>query len=538
MSENRVHQKLLGIFAAILIAPFTVGATAVSAQEDRATALEEVIVTAQKREESLQDAPLAITAFTADDMERFGSIEFGDIADLAPNFTLRKQTASHSNYAFGVRGVAAGETALAVDSVIGLYLDGVYVGRLTGSAFDIADTERVEVLRGPQGTLYGRNAVGGAINVISNKPGSEFSFRHSFSGGERGFIRNQTTINSKEVSLLGGGLAGRLNYARWEHDGILNDATTNQELGDQDSEAWKFALRWTGDSLTVDYAFDRSEKFGNAQLQQITAIRSRGVDGFNDTFSGFTGGTIASLSNMIDDLPVGNPTRVGLEAFRSGLQSLPLPIDLETFAIYREAAASGYVSDERLGTISVPFSQPETSDVEGHAITLTWDTPWGFTFKSISSYRDWKSAIPELGTDFGGFTYGIDTDDDGNIDPDPLFNTERTWEEGDNPILSPAGELVAEIGDTRITRVEPGQQISLFRASRSSEQEQWSQEFQLTGNLFDDRLKYVVGAYYFHEEADESNQQFTLLAGAALPFLAGVTLARDATEEELEQAAS
>ena len=478
-SKNRVPQKLLGIFAAVLIAPFTVGAAAVSAQEDRAAALEEVIVTAQKREESLQDAPLAITAFTADDMERFGTIEFGDIADLAPNFTLRKQTASHANYAFGVRGVAAGETALAVDSVIGLYLDGVYVGRLTGSAFDIADTERVEVLRGPQGTLYGRNAVGGAINIISNKPGSEFSFRHAFSGGERGFIRNQTTINSNEVSLLGGGLAGRLSYARWEHDGIIKDASTGQELGDQDSEAWKFALRWTGDSLTVDYAFDRSEKFGNAQLQQITAL---------DTLIG---------------LPVTG------------------------FAIHREAAASGFVSDERLGTISVPFAQPETSDVEGHAITLTWDSPWGFTLKSITSYRDWKSAIPELGTDFGGFTYegGIDTDDDGIADTaNRLFNAEPAW---DNTLIQTSFNPVPGISN-----VVPGSVVSLFRASRSSEQEQWSQEFQLTGNLFDDRLKYVVGVYYFHEEADEENQQFTLQPGTALPFLAGVTTHLDGNDRE------
>ena len=474
-NKNRVPQKLLGIFAAVLIAPFTVGAAAVSAQ-DRAVALEEVIVTAQKREESLQDAPLAITAFTADDMERFGAIEFGDIADLAPNFTLRKQTASHANYAFGVRGVAAGETALAVDSVIGLYLDGVYVGRLTGSAFDIADTERVEVLRGPQGTLYGRNAVGGAINVISNKPGSEFSFRHAFSGGERGFIRNQTTINSKEVSLLGGGLAGRISYARWEHDGILKDDSTGQELGDQDSEAWKFALRWTGDSLTVDYAFDRSEKFGNAQLQQVTALDN------------LTGGNVPATA----------------------------------FAIHREALASGFVSDERLGTVSLPFAQPETSDVEGHAITLTWDTPWGFTLKSITSYRDWKSGIPELGTDFGGFTYegGIDTDDDGIADTaNRLFNAEPEW---DNTLFRTSPNPVPGI-----TNVEPGEVIALFRATRNSEQEQWSQEFQLTGNLFDERLKYVVGVYYFHEEADEENQQATLQPGSALPFLAGVIRARD-----------
>ena len=490
-NKNRVPQKLLGIFAAVLIAPFTVGATAVSAQEDRAAALEEVIVTAQKREESLQDAPLAITAFTADDMERFGAIEFGDIADLAPNFTLRKQTASHANYAFGVRGVAAGETALAVDSVIGLYLDGVYVGRLTGSAFDIADTERVEVLRGPQGTLYGRNAVGGAINVISNKPGSEFSFRHSFSGGERGFIRNQTTINSKEVSLLGGGLAGRISYARWEHDGILKDASTGQELGDQDSEAWKFALRWAGDSLTVDYAFDRSEKFGNAQLQQITAIRSVGVE----MLSGF-------VTNS--EIRPPNAQNAPLELLSTDEDGNPV-IDLETFAIYREAAAGGFASDERLGTISVPFAQPETSDVEGHAITLTWDTPWGVTLKSITSYRDWKSAIPELGTDFGGFTY------DGTS---RLLNVESEW---DGTLLQ-----TSPSGDPRVSNVDPGEVVSLFRASRSSEQEQWSQEFQLTGNLFDERLKYVVGAYYFHEEADESNQQFTLLAGAALPFLANV----------------
>ena len=456
------------------------------AQEDsRSAALEEVIVTAQKREESLQEAPLAVSAFTAEDIERFGAIEFGDVADLAPNMTLRKQPASHSNYAFGARGVANGETQLAVDSVVGLYLDGVYVGRLTGAAFDIADTERVEVLRGPQGTLYGRNAVGGAINVISNKPTGEFGFRHSFSGGERGFTRNQTTINSNSMSLFGGELAGRLNYARWELDGIVKDAVTDREIGDQDSEAWKLSLRWTLDSLSVDYSFDRSEKVGNSQLQQIT-----GLNNFSRLITGITEGAQPPVPNR----------------------------DL---AIYREAEASGFVSDERQGTLSLPFSQPETSDVEGHALTLTWDSPWGITFKSISAYREWESDIRDLGTEFGSFLYDGAT---------PLYNVEPAWDgtvlqtsrftaavpDGPDGPGRPARELVG------VTRVLPDQYVSFFRASRSSEQEQFSQEFQLSGNLFDDRLKYVAGLYYFHERADETNQQFTLSPGTALPFSGGV----------------
>ena len=433
-----------------------------AAQEDlRSAALEEVIVTAQKREESLQDAPLAVSAFTADDMERFGVIDFGDAADLAPNMTLRKQTASHSNYAFGARGVASGETALAIDSVVGLYLDGVYVGRLTGSAFDIADAERVEVLRGPQGTLYGRNTVGGAINVIANKPASEFSFRHSFSGGERGFLRNQTTINSDSLSLLGGELAGRVSFARWDHDGLINEATTQRELGDQDSEAWKFALRWDFGTWSADYSFDRSEKQGNSQVQQVTGLNNFG--------------------------------------------GLPL----ETFAIHREAIAGGFVSPERQGTISVPFSTPEISDVEGHALTLTWDSPWGITFKSITAYRDWKSAIRNLGTDFGSYEYDGAT---------PLFNAVPEWD-----------DFLFEVG-ARADGVAPvvtGERISLFRASRDSEQEQVSQEFQFSGNLFADRLKYVAGLYYFHERADEANRQTTTLPGSSLPFLGGVNRALD-----------
>ncbi len=457
-----------GFFAVFCLAAVTAAPPGLHAQEDsRSAALEEVIVTAQKREESLQDAPLAVSAFTAEDMERFGAIEFGDVADLAPNMTLRKQPASHSNYAFGARGVAAGETQLAVDSVVGLYLDGVYVGRLTGAAFDIADTERVEVLRGPQGTLYGRNAVGGAINVISNKPTGEFGFRHSFSGGERGFTRNQTTINSDSVSLFGGELAGRLNYARWELDGILKDAVTDREIGDQDSEAWKFGLRWTLDSLSVDYFFDRSEKVGNSQLQQITRL---------DNFFGFP---------------------------------------IATFAIHREAEASGFVSRDRLGTNSVPFSQPETSDVEGHALTLTWDSPWGITFKSISAYREWESDIRDLGTEFGSFEH------DGLT---PLYNAQPAW---DGTVLQTSPLDASGQPLTGVTRVLPGQYVSFFRASRSSEQEQFSQEFQLSGNLFDDRLKYVAGLYYFHERADETNQQFTLTPGTALPFLAGVTTHED-----------
>ena len=135
-----------------------------------AQALEEIIVTAQRRAESLQDVPLAVTALSPQDLEQRQIRNVRDLQASIPNISLATNTGTASGARIFLRGVGEDESRSSADPAIGVYVDGVYLGRQTGGMLDLVDLERVEVLRGPQGTLYGRNSNGGAIKLVSAKP--------------------------------------------------------------------------------------------------------------------------------------------------------------------------------------------------------------------------------------------------------------------------------------------------------------------------------------------------------------------------------
>jgi len=163
-----VAKRILGpvIGAACLVS----GQAYAQAAAEPSTGLEEIIVTAQKRRENLQETPLAVSALTAETIERRGITDVSSLTAAAPNLTVTTTGASTSNIALFIRGIGESETILTVDSPVGLYVDGIVLGRSSGAVFDLVDLERVEVLRGPQGTLYGRNTTGGAVNLISKRP--------------------------------------------------------------------------------------------------------------------------------------------------------------------------------------------------------------------------------------------------------------------------------------------------------------------------------------------------------------------------------
>ncbi len=146
--------------------------------------LEEVIVTAQKRVASLQDTPIAISAFNAEAIENMGLIDAKDIGMASPYLQMPAYPTSSNNLAIFIRGIGnADSIVITKDPTVGLYYDGVYAARSTGLLADLSDLERVEILRGPQGTLYGRNTMAGAINFINAKPTGEFGFKQSLSAG-------------------------------------------------------------------------------------------------------------------------------------------------------------------------------------------------------------------------------------------------------------------------------------------------------------------------------------------------------------------
>ena len=150
-------------------------------------ALEEIVVTAQKRSESLQDTPIAINAYNAENIESMGLNSAKDVGLASASLQMPAYPVSSNNVGLFIRGIGnADSISLTKDNTVGLYYDGVYAGRSTGLLADLSDLQRVEVLRGPQGTLYGRNTTSGAVNFINTRPTGEFSFKQKLTSGDFG----------------------------------------------------------------------------------------------------------------------------------------------------------------------------------------------------------------------------------------------------------------------------------------------------------------------------------------------------------------
>ncbi|MBP1686512.1 MAG: TonB-dependent receptor [Deltaproteobacteria bacterium] len=166
----------------------------------QAMEIEEITVTAQKREEALQETPISVTALTSDALQNAGVSSLLDIAASVPSVRLSNNPGGNNSITFAMRGLSQGSPQTAFAPKVGLYLDGAYIAQLKGSNFDLEDAERVEVLRGPQGTLYGRNTIGGAVNFITNKPTEDRSITVSSEVGNYDTFKGRATFN---VPLIG-----------------------------------------------------------------------------------------------------------------------------------------------------------------------------------------------------------------------------------------------------------------------------------------------------------------------------------------------
>ena len=176
-SEDVRRVVQLTLLLAASMAPGMAPAQDVSASAS--TRLEEIVVTAQRREQNIQNVPIAISAFTTETLRGRGVTDITNLSNLAPNVNLDASTpfsGDSSVLAASIRGIGSDDFAFNIDPGVGVYLDGVFLARTFGANQNLLDVERVEILRGPQGTLFGRNTIGGAINIVTHDPGTETMF--------------------------------------------------------------------------------------------------------------------------------------------------------------------------------------------------------------------------------------------------------------------------------------------------------------------------------------------------------------------------
>ena len=237
-----IHKLTAAVIGSALLVP-------VYAQDDQM--IEEVIVTAQRRAESVQDVPIAVTAYSDEQLRTLQVTEVLDMGRLVPNLLAHNNTGLGTANLYSLRALNNTESIATFDPPVGSYVDDIFISRQNANNFALFDIDRIEVLRGPQGTLFGRNTTGGAVNVILKKPAEEF-------GGyvELGFGRFSQVRFRGSVDLpVQDNLLLKLSAYAFDDDGWVENRTTGEDgINYEKNVGVRAALRWLGETVTWDAA--------------------------------------------------------------------------------------------------------------------------------------------------------------------------------------------------------------------------------------------------------------------------------------------
>ncbi|MBK6277656.1 MAG: TonB-dependent receptor [Gammaproteobacteria bacterium] len=269
------QQQFKPLYAAMLSLGLLSGGVAAPVATAAEAGLEEVVVTAQRREENLQETPLSITALGADALTDIRATDIAGISNVAPNLHIAPTIGGSVNAAINIRGAVNSNNELSRDNAVGLYLDGVPISKTSGAIFDAVDLERVEVLRGPQGTLYGKNTIGGAINLITRKPSGEFGGAVSAGIGNENLYEARAGVDLPGFGEVGQGIGAvkaRLSGFYRERDGFFeNDGSSSDDFDNKDQWGGRIDVRFEPAScLTIDYAYDTFDLQQNPTMLAIT----------------------------------------------------------------------------------------------------------------------------------------------------------------------------------------------------------------------------------------------------------------------------
>ena len=313
------------------------------AAQSQGRALEEITVTAQYREQNIQDVPIAVTALSADMLEQSDIFDAATIAQHVPG--MQYAEFSPGQTLISMRGIGSADDGAGLENSAALFLDGVYIGRGAAINFDMFDMERIEVLKGPQGTLFGRNAVGGALNLVTAKPSDEFTARVGATAGNEGIIRAQAFVSGP----VSDNLAGKMTVNHRQHDGFVDNVLLGTELQDEDQISVRGQLRlglgaseWL---FSFDYMEDDRTDMGrtpladNAPLSAIGA--ANGITRARQNASPYDGYSLREAwgVSLQGDIEFGPGTITSITAFREhdtdwemqsvgvGLGAIGLPFD-------------------------------------------------------------------------------------------------------------------------------------------------------------------------------------------------------------------
>ncbi|MGE0179707.1 MAG: TonB-dependent receptor [Sphingomonas sp.] len=226
---------------------------------------ENITVTARRTEESLQQVPGAVSAFNERALDRIQAQDPTGLAGAVPNLNIVQGRGSSNATNIFIRGIGQPDALQTFDPAVGVYVDGVYYSRIRGTQFDLLDLQRVEVLRGPQGTLYGKNTIGGALSFVTRRPGDEM--RGNFTATYGSY--NQFELRGIISGPLSQGVSASLAVLHAQRDGYVEDPVLNRDYNDRNTEAVRAAIAFTpSDRVRIDLTADYSQDRANLNVGQ------------------------------------------------------------------------------------------------------------------------------------------------------------------------------------------------------------------------------------------------------------------------------
>lgn len=303
-----------------------------------------IVVTAQRREERLIDVPISVSAVSELALDRAQVRTVTDIGSVVPNLQINETIGNTFGPLITLRGLSpSADTSLARDQPVGLYLDGVPIGKSTGAAFDTIDLQRVEVLRGPQGTLYGKNTIGGAVNLITQLPSGDFGGQVLLGAGSFGQLNAKLVVDLPEVA----GFSLKLSGTTKQTNGYYRNSATGDNFGEADTWSGRVDLLWQPSAdFSARYSYDITNSVGTPSQLATTAVTGSGATAFVN------------------------------------------------------ALLAPYLVTGRTRTIGAQSALKSDFETKGHALTLEWQPGVGdMTLKSITA---WRSAFTDSQSDFDG----------------------------------------------------------------------------------------------------------------------------------------
>ena len=461
---------------------FALAAPAMAQAADDNGGLDDIVVTAQKREQNLQDVPLAISAISAEKVEQLGIKDSRDLSGIAPNVTIVSGTTSNASAVISMRGISnGGAETFGLDMASGIYVDGVYIARSGAAGLEVADIERVEVLRGPQGTLFGRNTTGGAIHFISRQPSKELRIRAEAGYGNFNAWNGRISFDPGEIM----GISTSFSYAHRQRNGTVDNILQPDDSldpGSRKSDSFRGAVRLElGGTGSFQYIFDWTKISGSPNAFQLTNVAD---------------GTARALS--VNGTPLTVTQQAPVQQFLAA-------------ATFAQAECRALAAPTRV------YREQVCNDVSSFATDKTWghnvqvQNDFGaFSVKLTSGYRQWDSTSNSDLDGMGAFT-------------GPAFTAATTFNGFAGtpaaaflPFVFPTGTPQATINFVAGSPV-PRITQNLFDTSNHRKHQQFSNELEFSGDS--DSLDWVVGGFYFWEKGSENNPQnsgFVLDTNAAV----------------------